>query len=148
MRTFLRYWLPVLLMLGAISLFSTEIFTAKNTLSVLRALFGVEDDDDSDDADESLQDANFYIRKTAHVTEYAVLAALVYFAIRRGREDYWRWTWALVALAFAAGTALLDEWHQSFEPGRTASTSDVMLDTMGGVLALGLILVYSRLRAR
>src|SRR5262249_32969197 len=144
----LRYWLPVFLMLGAISLFSTEIFTAKNTLSVLRALLGVEEDDDSEEADETLQDANFYIRKTAHVTEYAALAVLVYFAIRRSRQEYWRWTWALVALAFAAGFAMLDEWHQSFEPGRTSSAGDVLLDAAGAFLGIGLIWLRSRLRAR
>jgi VanZ family protein len=73
-----------------------------------------------------------FIRKAAHLVEYAVLAGL--------------WRWALVpmglapawwgALALSMFTAGLDEWHQAATPGRTGSVMDIVLDTAGALSAL------------
>jgi VanZ family protein len=73
------------------------------------------------------------LRKCAHVTEYAVLGALLYRAL--GREPM-----ALAAGIVYAGT---DELHQHFVRGRHASAVDVAIDAVG--LALGM-LVWLRLR--
>ena len=75
------------------------------------------------------------LRKGAHVTEYAVLGALLYRAL--GRE----------ALALAAGIAYAatDELHQHFVRGRHASPVDVAIDAVG--LASGM-LVWLRARER
>ena len=75
------------------------------------------------------------LRKGAHVTEYAILGALLYRAL--GRE----------ALALAAGIAYAatDELHQRFVHGRHSSPVDVAIDAVG--LALGM-LVWLRLRER
>jgi VanZ family protein len=75
------------------------------------------------------------LRKGAHITEYAVLGALLYRAL--GRE----------ALALAAGIAYAatDELHQHFVRGRHASPVDVAIDAIG--LAIGM-LVWLRVRER
>jgi VanZ family protein len=75
------------------------------------------------------------LRKGAHVTEYAILGALLYRAL--GRE----------ALALAAGIAYAatDEFHQRFVQGRHSSPVDVAIDALG--LALGM-LVWLRVRER
>jgi VanZ family protein len=67
------------------------------------------------------------LRKGAHVTEYAILGALLYRAV--GRE----------ALALAAGIAYAatDEVHQYFVRGRHASPVDVAIDATG--VALGMV---------
>jgi VanZ family protein len=67
------------------------------------------------------------LRKGAHVTEYAILGALLYRAL--GRE----------ALALAAGIAYAatDEVHQYFVRGRHASPVDVAIDATG--VALGMV---------
>jgi VanZ family protein len=86
------------------------------------------------------------IRKLAHVTEYCILAAFVYRALRFdgcGRIDANVRTFAFVALA-----ALLDEFHQSFVPSRTATIIDVGYDCLGGVWALWIIAVYEFRRLR
>jgi VanZ family protein len=72
------------------------------------------------------------LRKGAHMTEYAILGALLLRAL--GRETP----------AFAAGVAYAasDELHQHFVRGRHGSPLDVLLDAVG--VALG-ILVARRL---
>lgn len=72
---------------------------------------------------------HFYVRKTAHVTEYFILAMAIAFPLYvykvRGL--------ALVFLAtiFCVGFAGLDEYHQSFVAGRGATYKDVCIDSIG-----------------
>jgi VanZ family protein len=75
------------------------------------------------------------LRKVAHVTEYAVLGALLYRAL--GREP--------VALAAGVAYAATDELHQHFVRGRHASPVDVAIDALG--VAVGMLL-WLRLRER
>ena len=65
------------------------------------------------------------LRKGAHVTEYAVLGALLYRAL--GRE--------ILALAAGIAYAATDELHQHFVRGRHASPVDVAIDAIGMVFA-------------
>ena len=75
------------------------------------------------------------LRKGAHITEYAILGALLYRAL--GREA--------LALAVGIAYAATDEFHQRFVHGRHSSPVDVAIDAVG--LALGM-LVWLRLRER
>jgi VanZ family protein len=75
------------------------------------------------------------LRKGAHLTEYAVLGALLYRAL--GREA--------LALAVGIAYAATDELHQHFVRGRHASPVDVAIDAVG--LAAGM-LVWLRVRER
>lgn len=69
------------------------------------------------------------LRKLAHATEYAILAALLARALAR----------PLPALLIAVGYAATDELHQNFVPGRHASPLDVAIDTTGALIALFLL---------
>jgi VanZ family protein len=75
------------------------------------------------------------LRKGAHVTEYAILGALLYRAF--GREA--------LALATGIAYAATDELHQYFVRGRHASPVDIAIDAVG--LAVGM-LVWLRVRER
>jgi VanZ family protein len=75
------------------------------------------------------------LRKGAHITEYAVLGALLYRAL--GREA--------PALAAGIAYAATDELHQHFVHGRHASPIDVAIDAVG--LSVGM-LAWLRLRPR
>ncbi len=74
-------------------------------------------------------------RKAAHVTEYAILAALWFRALVRGHAAP---TVAWGALAISVAWAFADEAHQSFVVSRTASLRDVAIDS-AGVLAVVLV---------
>ena len=72
------------------------------------------------------------LRKIAHVTEYAILGALLTRAVRRPG----------LALALAVAYAASDEVHQLFVEGRHGSPLDVLIDTAG---ALAGVLAWQRL---
>jgi VanZ family protein len=77
---------------------------------------------------------DYVLRKCAHMTEYAVLAALLYRALER----------EVPALLGAVAYAATDEFHQHFVHGRHASVVDVGIDAVGAMIGL---LAWSRLRA-
>jgi len=74
------------------------------------------------------------VRKSAHVTEYAVLAALWFVALTRERGLSTRRA-AWLAFLVAVGWAFLDELHQATEPSRTPSAVDVAIDAAGALAA-------------
>ena len=98
-------WLPVLLWAGVIFAFSA--------VPSLNSGLGGWD---------------YVLRKLAHLTEYAVLAALLI----RATGSY-AWAFGL-AVAYAA----TDEVHQLFVRGRHGSPIDVGIDAVGALIGLGL----------
>jgi VanZ family protein len=64
------------------------------------------------------------LRKIAHATEYAILAALLVRALRR---PGW-------AIALGIAYSISDEVHQSFISGRQGSPVDVGIDAIGVVV--------------
>ena len=132
---FLRYWLPVVLWRLLIFGLSTKAGAPNNTSRIIGPIVrwlvpGI--------SDEALGRVVFGVRKTSHVTEYAVLALLCWRARRqpvRGVVRPWRRTDAAFAFVVAVAFAASDEWHQSFVPSRQGSWWDVLLDASGAVLA-------------
>jgi VanZ family protein len=76
---------------------------------------------------------DYVLRKCAHVTEYAIFAALLVRAL--GRE--------VPAFLVAVGYAVTDEIHQHFVRGRHASPIDVAIDAVGATIG---VLVWTRVR--
>lgn len=85
--------------------------------------------------------------KLAHGSAFALLALLLEIAFRataQGMPRHRRRVWIfLIAGLFA----LLDEWHQSFVPGREPSLGDLAADAFGILLGAGLAdlpLIFTR----
>ena len=99
----LRLWLPVVLWTAVIFAFSSipSLGTGLGTWDLV-------------------------LRKLAHVTEYAILGALLLRALER----------PLPAFAVGVLYAASDEVHQHFVSGRHASPVDVAIDAAG--IAIGL----------
>lgn len=74
--------------------------------------------------------------KIVHSGEFAVLGLL----LERGLGS------ALLATLTAAAYGVVDEWHQSFVPGRDAVASDALADLVGA--AIGAFLIARLLRRR
>lgn len=135
----LRAWLPVAAWAALISLFSSGWFSGEQTggllLPLLQALLpGARPDD--------LQALHAAIRKVAHVVEYLVLAVLLVRALRT--EGLAGAALAATALALGVAYAVLDETHQAFVPGRTASPGDVAVDAIGVVAGVGIAVARRR----
>ena len=80
-------------------------------------------------------------KKSGHLLGYAILAA----AYLRGMHSL-GWRAVSIAFIFAILYAVMDEFHQSFIPGRTSTFMDVGIDTIGSSLGLGVVTLIPALR--
>ncbi len=128
----LRAWIPTLLWLCVLALFSTDTFSADHTGTVLwkilHALFGTR-------FDEQFEEIHFLVRKSAHFCSYGFLGALAFFSWRATLPALPRWTlrWSLLGLLTAMTAGACDEFHQIFVPSRGPSVRDVLIDTVGAI---------------
>jgi VanZ like family len=112
-RATLSRWAPVVLWAGVIF--------ALSAIPLLSTGLGVWD---------------LVLRKAAHLTEYAILGALLVRALRS----------APLALLAGSAYAVTDEVHQVFVSGRHGSPLDWLIDTIGvaaGVLVLDRLVTSS-----
>lgn len=81
----------------------------------------------------------FYIRKIAHLLQYAVLASILVLVFLQFhiRKVHTIWASLLIVMVSAA----LDEYNQSLNPDRTGSIWDFGLDMFGGLLGVASCLV-------
>jgi VanZ family protein len=109
-----------------------------------------------------ISDIHDVIRKFGHFFGYCVLSVTLYrswwttLASRatpnqlswRDMFRAWRGRAVLLALLGTLAVAGLDEFHQSFTPGRTGRVVDVLLDEIGGVFGQAAIGIGSSVPAR
>jgi len=140
MRRFLSRYLPLVAWLAFISYASTASFSASNTSRIIGPLvlwlF-------PNTSAETLATIQFFTRKIAHFTEYAILGFLAARAFRTSPSPAISRRWFWIAAALIIVYALIDEYHQSFVPSRTASIFDSFIDMSGGLAAL----IFLRKRA-
>lgn len=94
------------------------------------------------------QKIEYPVRKAAHMSEYAVLALLIFQALTAFDRKKNR---GCMALGITAAYAVTDEFHQLFVPGRAGRVTDVLIDSAGAFLALlaiHIILYYHKSEIR
>ena len=111
MRSFLKYWLPVLLWMIFIFVGSTDLMSAEHTSRFLVPFLRWLGLDISDPAVATIQ---LFIRKCEERLARAAASAFI------------------LAVIYAT----FDELHQAFVPSRTASPYDVAIDTAGALSGL------------
>jgi VanZ family protein len=140
----LKTWVPLLFWMGLIFLGSTDRGSAGHTSGFIEPLLhwlmpGL--------SQESIDSLHFLIRKSAHITEYAILGGLALRAVAPRQPVSFaekRWRIAATALVIAALYAASDEYHQSFVPSRGASVHDVLIDTCGACIGIGALLLWRK----
>jgi VanZ family protein len=139
-RDLVDRWVPVAVWAAAIFLFSTEFFTGDGTsrflIPLLELLMPTA-------APETLNLLHGMLRKLAHLTEFALLTLLLGRALVRPHRTLFWLAWRVLPAAVA--WAILDEWHQTFVPGRVGAVRDILLDSAGVLVGFAL---FAALRAR
>ncbi|NRF90514.1 VanZ family protein [Paenibacillus frigoriresistens] len=126
----LFWWSLLSVFLGAIFIFTAlQTFTGENTKVQIQQITGMNE--------HNAYVTNAVIRKSAHVLMFGLLSIIFYVAIRR-RSIWLAW----ICTTLMAG---VDEWHQSYIPGRSALVEDVLLDSLAALIFLRII-VYIRRR--
>ena len=134
MKSFLKYWLPLLIWLGVIFVGSTSVMSAEHTSRYIVPFLIWLKPGMSPNA---IWTILVITRKCAHVIEYTVLAVLLWRALRS--VPVLRTKTFIVFGAVLLGCALFaasDEFHQTFVKSRTPSVRDVLLDVGGALLGL------------
>jgi VanZ family protein len=139
MKSFLKYWVPVLGWLVVTFIGSTNVMSVEQTSRfIVPFLLWLKPG--------MTQEATWGIivvmRQCAHVGEYMVLALLMWRALRSGTSMSMRMS-TLYGVVLLACTlfASSDEFHQIFVKSRTPSVRDVLLDVGGA--SLGLLIAAS-----
>ena len=155
-----RAWIPALLWLAVIAFESTPLMSADNTGHLLLAVARFFD---SRITLAQLELLNGVGRKIGHCLIYGILSLLMLRAwwatlvLPRSAPRLPSWTamvttWsgraAVLALLSAAATAGLDEWHQTFLPGRTGTIRDVALDTAAAAFVQLLVIAARAVRGK
>ncbi|MFQ5946994.1 MAG: VanZ family protein [Anaerolineae bacterium] len=130
-------WIPPVAWMGVIFWLSTGSFSVEETggwiLPFLQRLFPWA-------TISQLEFLHWLGRKTAHVTEYAILAWLWHRAfVKAGPSTFQKRAGVLSAFGLTVVYAIVDELHQGWTGQRGGSTADVVLDAFGGGAALVLI---------
>src|SRR5947207_10040646 len=135
-RSWLKFWLPVIAWMIFIFIGYTDLLSAEHTSRFIGPFLrwfapGI--------SEATVASVQLVVRKCAHLTEYAILAALLVRAFRQRQPRADR----ALAISFliAAVYAAVDEFHQSFVASRTGSPWDVLFDCAG---ALAGVLIYWR----
>lgn len=137
-RKIALYWIPVALWMGVIFWVSTQSFSAQNTASFIEPVLLFLMPWISQD---NLDFIHVIIRKCGHLIEYFILGLLLFRAFRGDATERRIWQWTLSSLLVVLFYAASDEFHQSFVTERTASLSDIVIDTAGGIFAQAVVLL-------
>ncbi len=138
-------WIPVLCMLLLIFGFSNQNGESSGSLSrnVADSIISFAEQlniihPTIESREHYIEAIQFPIRKTAHMTEYAILGGLCLLAfwVDGVKKKYLFVCAFVLSVCFAA----FDEFHQLFIPGRSGQFTDVGIDSIG--CAIGLFVIY------
>ena len=86
-------------------------------------------------------DAEYAVRKAAHISEYFILSALVITALLFNRLNPLKRS--ITAVSISIINAATDEFHQLFVLGRSGKFTDVLVDSIGIITAAALYLLIT-----
>lgn len=137
-------WIAVIVWMALIFYLSHQPATQSNELSsgitafIVKAVENVAPNLDFD-----ISGFNHLVRKNAHFVAYLVLGVLTFNALRvsgvRGFRN------VVIALGICILFAISDEVHQLFIPGRSGEVRDVLIDSAGASVGIGVSLVIARI---
>jgi len=130
---------PLVFWIGVILFLSTSQASMSNTSRFVRPLLEFLFPSASE---ETLIVYHAYLRKLAHLTEYAILAFWAFWAFANSNLKNLRRLWFVFAFLLVLLIASIDEANQSRLTSRTGSIYDVFLDAAGGLIMLIFLILY------
>lgn len=73
-----------------------------------------------------------YIRKSAHILNYSILGGLLFLAFKQSNFSKNLWVVYISGTAFSC----IDEYFQTFIPGRSGELGDIFIDNIGVILGI------------
>ena len=136
-KVFAKFWLPVLIWMALIFYASGDTKSLYHSSRVLEPLMAPNIQADT------FRPIVMFARKSAHAAEFAVLALLLWRALRARSAQPTGWSWRVARKAWwcAVAYGITDEIHQVFVPTRTPEAWDVFYDGIGG--AAGLLALWA-----
>jgi len=134
-----KHLFPVIFWMLFIFWMSTGTFSAQNTSRIIEPVLhflmpGLQQ--------QQIAVIHGLIRKCGHITEYFVLGLLLFRYLRWSFTDPRVLRHATIAAVIVLLYAISDEFHQSFNCARTASAVDVGIDTISGILAQAVSVIW------
>ncbi len=87
----------------------------------------------------------FWVRKTAHFSIYAILGGFAFLSVITYAVLPF-WSRIAISGAICLVYSISDEIHQTFIAGRSGEIRDVCIDFAGSVLAIIVLMLLSRIR--
>ncbi len=140
-RNRFKRYAPLFFWMILIFVLSSNVGSMSNTSRFIRPLLRFIFPDVPED---TLAIYHGYIRKMAHVTEYAILAFLALRAFFSSSVTLLRKHCFASAFFLVCLVALLDELNQGLIASRTSSPKDVILDCIGGLVAIFVSFFFSK----
>jgi len=132
---------PLIFWIGLILFLSTGQASMSNTSRVIRPLLEFLF---PNAPEEILIVYHGYIRKLAHVAEYAMLAFWAARAFINSNQNFLRRSWFVGSFILVLAVASIDETNQSFLASRTGSIYDVLFDAAGGTAMILIFYLWTK----
>ncbi|MGI6308223.1 MAG: VanZ family protein [Dethiobacteria bacterium] len=130
-------WAAVFLGMVLIFNLSSQVAEQSNQLStVITELIVKTVEKVAPGVDLDIKSFNNILRKNAHFLAYLILGILVSNALRRSGIHGYRCI--ILALGICVLYAISDEVHQLFVPGRGGQVQDIIIDSAGACVGIGL----------
>ena len=142
LRVFAKYWLPALAWMALIYFASNDPKSLYHSARVIQPLV------QPNTQVTTLRSIVIFARKCAHSAEFAVLAILLWCALRTmsAQRNGWSWRLAVCAMLGVIVYGITDEIHQMYVPTRQAGFMDVVYDAIGGAVGLSALWAFGRWR--
>ncbi len=137
--------LPLIICMGFIFYFSSQDTNQSNSISreftsnIAKIIFQNFDSMNLDFQNTIIYELNLFIRKAAHFSLFLFISAFIYAELVIWIKNFL--LSGIITIILCMFYAILDEYHQSFTPGRTPLLKDVFIDTSGAII--GVILSFS-----
>ena len=144
------YWIPTIICMLIIFNFSSENSEVSSGTSgnvgrwLLKTFYNGFEKLSSIEQSQLVESIQFYIRKTAHFSIYALLGVCTHFGTLANKKIS-RQKNVFISLLICLVYASSDEIHQLFVSGRSGQVSDVLLDFTGSIFGTIIFLIVLKI---